>query len=212
MSISVKSTKSYYMFYKPVGCITAKSDSKHRTVMDYFSDLENTNLHPVGRLDKDTEGLLLITDDGHFNQFLMSPDNHVVKTYEFCAMGELTADSIKELEQGIYFQGDTKRTAPCQITITSHTVLKDIFRLLPATTQEQLSKNRPEQPITVGTISITEGRKHHVKRLIRHAGGYVIALKRISIGNLKLDENLNPGEYRQLTKEELTLITMTSSC
>ena len=79
----------YYMFHKPRGCITAVTDPTHKTVMEYFADEKVEGLHPVGRLDKDTEGLLLITNDGKWNQEIMHPENHVPKTYFFWALGEL---------------------------------------------------------------------------------------------------------------------------
>ena len=209
MSISYNPEKSYYMFNKPTGCITARTDATHPTVMDYFKKIDNPNLHPVGRLDKDTEGLLIITDDGQFNQWIMRPENHVVKTYAFTAFGELTDDNIAKLEQGIYFTGDEQKTAPCKITVTFRSTLGEMLPKLSHIPNKRFLRNRPEHPITVGTIAITEGRKHHVKRLIKHARGCVIELKRLSIGGLHLDENLSPGKFRELSKEELLSILTT---
>ena len=91
----------YYMFHKPAGCITAVRDDRHRTVMEYFRGADVPGIHPVGRLDKDTEGLLLITNDGRWNQKLMNPENHVEKTYFFWALGELSEEEHRRLEQGI---------------------------------------------------------------------------------------------------------------
>lgn len=197
--------KHYYMFHKPTGCITAKTDSLHNTVMDYFSGLNTTNLHPIGRLDKDTHGLLLITDDGVFNQRLMHPENHIPKTYEFCVLGTLTNNSIIELEQGITLHGNDRITEPCKISVTYETTFSEVIPKLPYTPTNRLLKNPPTSPVTIGTITITEGRKHHIKRLMKYAGCYVIDLKRIAIGDLTLDKNLKPGQYRALTSEELHL-------
>lgn len=195
----------YFMFHKPAGCITARTDLKHRTVLDYFPEELRQLLHPVGRLDRDTEGLLLLTTDGSFTNHLMSPDNHVEKKYEFTALGNLCDDAIEELQNGIYFAGDDKVTQPCKITVTGSSILKETLHVLPVEPTEKTRKNRPDHPVTYGTMIITEGRKHHVKRLLKHAHCHVIYLKRKSIGNLLLDESLKPGEYRSLTKEEVAL-------
>ena len=90
----------YYMFNKPFGCVTARRDSLYPTVMDYFSELNNDNLNPVGRLDRETTGLLLITDDGVFNQKLTHPSYHKKKTYHFTVLGDLTEDRCQQLEKG----------------------------------------------------------------------------------------------------------------
>lgn len=193
----------YYMFHKPAGCITARTDACHKTVLDYFPKEKQEILHPIGRLDIDTEGLLLLTDDGNFTNQLMSPENHVEKTYEFIALGDLREDAVTELQKGIYFTGDDKITKPCKITVTARSTLQEALPLLPVTPTEKTRKNRPEHPVTYGTMTITEGRKHHVKRLLKHAHCHVIYLKRVSIGGLVLDETLKPGEYRELTKQEV---------
>lgn len=193
----------YYMFNKPAGFITAKSDLRHPTVMEFFKEINNADFHPMGRLDKDTEGLLLFTDDGQFTNYLMSPQNHIPKTYEFGALGDLTPEYIEELENGIYFKGSDKITSPCKIHITTKSSLKEVFPLVSNTKQRSLYKNHPEHPFTFGTITITEGRKHHIKRLMKYAHCCIITLKRVSIGNLQLDPSLLPGEYRTLTYEEL---------
>lgn len=192
----------YYMFYKPAGCITARKDVCHKTVLDYFPKDVREVLHPVGRLDLDTEGLLLLTNDGIFTNQLMSPENHVAKTYEFIALGDLTQHSIDELQKGIYFTGNDKITQPCEIEVKRYSTLKETLPILPIEPTKKTRKNRPEHPVTYGTITITEGRKHHVKRLLKHAHCHVIYLKRISIGWLTLDETLKPGEYRMLTDQE----------
>ncbi len=196
----------YYMFNKPAGYITAKSDLRHPTVMEFLKEINTENLHPMGRLDKDTEGLLIFTDDGQFTNYLMSPQNHIPKTYEFGALGELTPERIQELEKGIYFKGSDKITAPCKITVSATSTLKEVFPMVANTEHRSLYKNHPDHPFTFGTITITEGRKHHIKRLMKHAHCCIVTLKRISMGNLTLDSTLSPGSFRPLTKEELELL------
>ena len=105
----------YYMFNKPVGCVTARRDDTHPTVMDYFKDLNNEKLSPVGRLDLETEGLLLITDDGRWNQLMTHPDHKKEKCYEFFVLGELTEEKKQQLEQGVYVIGSEKLTAPARL-------------------------------------------------------------------------------------------------
>lgn len=198
--------KEYYMFHKPVGCITAKRDNCHLTIMEYLTDLKSEDIHPLGRLDKDTSGLLLLSNDGAFTNYLMSPQNHIAKTYEFCVLGDLKAEQISKIEQGIYFTNDDKITSPCQLSIKSKTTVSEIFPLICNTKYQNLYLKHPLHPVTYGTITITEGRKHHVKKLLKYAYCYVVSLKRISIGHLSLEENLKPGEYRRLEEKDFRLL------
>ena len=198
--------KEYYMFHKPVGCITARCDNTHLTIMEYLTDLENEDIHALGRLDKDTSGLLLLSNDGAFTNYLMSPQNHIAKTYEFCVLGNFDVKQISEIEKGIYFTNDDKITSPCQISITNKATVSDIFPLICNTKYQNLYLKHPLHPVTYGTITITEGRKHHVKKLLKHAYCYVVSLKRISIGHLSLEENLKPGEYRRLEEKDFRLL------
>ena len=186
----------YYMFHKPKGCITAVKDEMHKTVMDYFQGVPEPGLHPVGRLDKETEGLLLITNDGKWNQELMHPDHHVTKTYLFWALGELSQEKIRQIENGIPLRGMVAK--PAQIQLCDTKTLGDIMNLAGGIKVG----NRKEQPVFSGTIGITEGKKHQVRRMLKAVGCYVVYLKRIAIGGLTLDETLQPGEYRKLTEEE----------
>ncbi|MCI5882612.1 MAG: 16S rRNA pseudouridine(516) synthase [Clostridiales bacterium] len=186
----------YYMFHKPKGCITAVKDEMHKTVMDYFQGVSEPGLHPVGRLDKETEGLLLITNDGKWNQELMHPDHHVTKTYLFWALGELSQEKIRQIENGIPLRGMVAK--PAQIQLCDTKTLGDIMNLAGGIKVG----NRKEQPVFSGTIGITEGKKHQVRRMLKAVGCYVVYLKRIAIGGLTLDETLQPGEYRKLTEEE----------
>ena len=97
--------KHYYMFHKPFGCVTAHRDDLFPVVMDYFSELHNDRLSPVGRLDRETEGLLIVTDDGKWNQYMTNPEFHVPKTYEFAALGTLDARKLQRLAEGVLLTG-----------------------------------------------------------------------------------------------------------
>ncbi|MDF2596325.1 MAG: pseudouridine synthase family protein, partial [Clostridia bacterium] len=109
--------KVYYMFHKPAGCVTARKDPLHPTVLDYFDKVNSDGLFPVGRLDKDTEGLLFLTNDGIFNHQLMDPENHVDKKYFFWAFGILDIEDKKRLETGICIREDEHLTKPAKIEI-----------------------------------------------------------------------------------------------
>lgn len=189
----------YYMFNKPYGCVCARRDDKHLTVMDYFKELNNPNLSPVGRLDRETEGLLLITDDGKFNQLMTNPANKIEKTYEFIVMGDISDSDKEKLENGVYLTGSEKITAPAKLNIIDKKVLSEVMNSLHPEIQESIKNNPKDTLVTLGTISVTEGRKHQVRRMMRAVGCYVIKLKRISMGEYVLNNNLISEEYIQLT-------------
>lgn len=174
---------SYYLFYKPAGCVTAKSDSMHRTVMDYFPDAVKKDCSPVGRLDKDTEGFLIITNDGALNHHLMSPAHHVRKTYYAILDQAVPNEAIALFAEGVDI-GDEKLTLPAELEI------------LPEQTNP--SGNR----VYHANLTISEGRFHQVKRMFETVGCKVTYLKRISLGTLTLGD-LKAGEYRKLTKNEV---------
>ncbi len=178
----------YYMLHKPAGYICATKDIEHETVLSFFEPAIAKHLIIVGRLDKDTEGLLLLTDDGDFSHRLTSPGKHVEKTYFFRAEGVLSPDAKDAVMKGLKI-GDLRPTRPGQ--------LRDI--------RIDESKNCCEAYLT-----ICEGRYHQVKRMVKALGANVTYLKRISIGDLQLDENLKPGEYRALTDEELSMFGIES--
>lgn len=198
--------KLYYMFHKPSGCITAKKDVQHKTVMDYFATGLQEKLHPVGRLDKDTEGLLLLTNDGKWNQYLMHPDNHVEKTYFFWAVGELNQEKKQQLEQGAFLRSEPEKTMPAKLEILAPGKLQEIESLFYGKNCSKIVKNPRNQNIISGYLTIKEGKKHQVKRMLKAVGCYVVYLKRIRIGGLALDEALPRGGYRKLTPEELKLL------
>lgn len=176
----------YYMLNKPAGVITATEDKKAETVLDLIDD-GRADLSPVGRLDKDTTGILLITNDGQLNHRLLSPRWHVEKTYQAYVEGEMTEEGLKTLARGVNI-GDEKPTLPAKVRL--------------------LSIKKPQ----LVEITVIEGRFHQIKRMLQAVGNPCIMLHRSSFGPLTLDPGLEPGEYRELTKEELqALLDQTES-
>lgn len=170
----------YYMFHKPAGCVTARSDKEHKTVFEYLKGIDAKEFFPVGRLDKDTEGLLFITNDGEFDHALMSPKKHVEKTYYFEAEGQLSEEDIKKLETGVIIAKDELPTKPAKVSDIENT-----------------------EGFVTGVLTITEGRFHQVKRMLHAVGCEIKYLKRTAIGGISLDEGLPKGNFRELTKEEV---------
>lgn len=176
----------YYMFHKPAGCICATTDEKQKTVLEYFPKELSKKLVIVGRLDKDTEGILFLTNDGNFVHQMMSPKKHVEKTYYFRAYGTLPADAVLRVEQGIDI-GDEKLTLPGKL-------------------DKILEYTEHEKHIVTGELTICEGRYHQVKRMLQAMECEVFYLKRLSIGKVMLDEKLAAGNYRELSAEELHVL------
>ncbi len=196
----------YYMLNKPKGVITAKRDERHKTVMECFPPKVRDLIFPVGRLDKDTEGFLLMTDDGMLSNRLMRPAMHVPKTYFFWALGDVDYGRVSDLGAGAkIYKNSEERTAPAKITFRSEAKLSDIREYL-SEDYSKMSVVRANMPVVSGVITITEGKKHQVKRMVRYLGARVVYLKRIQIGALPLDSRLGVGEYRELTAEELLLL------
>ena len=171
----------YYMLNKPAGVISATEDQSCQTVVDLIKDKKRKDLFPVGRLDKDTEGLLLITNDGALAHRLLSPKKHVDKCYFARICGKVTDEDVRSFEKGVNIgsQEQPEITMPGKLEII---------------TSDDISKIR---------LTIQEGKFHQVKRMFQAVGKEVIYLKRLRMGTLILDENLGIGEYRPLTKEEL---------
>ena len=165
----------YYMLNKPAGVVSATTDNHDKTVLDLLKDAQGKELFPVGRLDKDTVGLLLITNDGELSHNLLSPKKHVDKTYLVRTAEIVTQNMVQALEKGVDI-GEEKLTLPAKV--------------------KQLEDNIIE-------LTITEGKFHQVKRMLKAVGNEVIYLKRLSMGSLKLDEKLKLGEYRTLTETEI---------
>lgn len=170
----------YIAFYKPPNCLSTVSDPKNRaTVMDYFHDI-STRIYPIGRLDFDTSGLLLMTNDGGFTNAIIHPRYKVNKTYEVLSQGILSANAIKQLTMGVML--DSKFTsAPAAV---------NIIRI---DTRKQT---------TLLHLTIHEGQNHQVKRMIKAIGSRVIQLKRLQIGNITL-KGLTMGKYRYLQLKEI---------
>ncbi len=165
----------YYMLHKPAGVITATEDKKENTVMDILREEKVKNLFPVGRLDKDTEGLLLITDDGELAHNLLSPKKHVDKEYLVKVRNSISEEDCRKLSEGVDI-GDEKPTAPAKVERVAE---KEIL------------------------LTIREGRFHQVKRMLQAVGNEVLYLKRLSMGSLRLPEDLEKGAYRPLSEEEI---------
>ena len=196
----------YYMFNKPKGCVTARRDERHRTVMDYFPECDRDVLFPVGRLDRDTVGFLLVTDDGMLCTQLMLPERHIEKTYFFVAKGEITEENVVRLEGGIDIAiRNMAKTQPSRLEIIERTTLGSVTRYIDDINRK-IALSRPSMPAFIGKLTITEGKKHQVKRMIRHFGAKVLYLRRISLGGVPLDESLSEGTYRELTAEELATL------
>ena len=190
--------KHYYMFNKPFGCVTAHRDDRFPVVMDYFHSLGNDRLSPVGRLDRETEGLLMITDDGVWNQKMTNPAFHVPKTYEFVALGTLNEENLQRLSEGVLLIGSDRPTTGASVTVTGTSILSKVVPHLHPDMQEKLKYNLPDHPVVFGTITISEGRKRQIRRMLKVVGCCVIRLKRISMGELLLDPELKPGEYKEI--------------
>lgn len=169
----------YFMLNKPMGCVSATKDNLSDTVLDILKNENIKGLFPVGRLDKDTEGLLLITNDGMLAHNLLSPRKHVEKLYYVEADKELSRENILKMEEGVDI-GDEKLTLPSKIEFLGESDNKYCYNL-----------------------SIKEGRFHQVKRMFEAFGSNVVYLKRLNMGSLILDEALLPGEYRKLSAEEI---------
>lgn len=193
----------YFMLNKPKGCITASRDERHAVVMDLFDDEARDSLFPVGRLDRDTEGFLLVTDDGELCFKLMSPKSGVEKTYFLWAVGDVNDEEIAALERGVKItdKGDII-SAPAKVTLLGRDVLYNIKHLLVGK-DAKMNGRRSEIPVVCLSITITEGKKHQVKRMMRAVGCKVVYLKRLSIAGVMLDENLPVRKHRPLTFEEI---------
>ena len=192
----------YYMMNKPQGCITARKDALQRTVMEYFPEELADVLFPVGRLDKDTEGLLLFTNDGQFDQKLMHPKHHAPKKYYLFATGELGSEAIDRIESGQLLTGEDKPTKGAAMTITERGKYEDFEKRFTPKKRFRDNEFNRNRPVFAATLEIYEGKKHQVKRMMLAEGCRVIYLKRFEIGGVKLDESLKPGEYRKLTEAE----------
>lgn len=166
----------YYLLNKPAGYVSATKDNHDKTVLDLLIDVNTKDCFPIGRLDKDTEGLLIISNDGELAHKLLTPKKHAPKTYYAKLTHSIDDESIHLLEQGIDI-GEKRNTLPCSV--------------------ERLSSFEVN-------ITLTEGKFHQVKRMFEAVSNKVEYLKRVSFGTIKLDTNLEIGKYRELTEEEIS--------
>ena len=165
----------YYMLNKPAGVVSATLDNHDKTVMELLKNAPGKDLFPAGRLDKDTEGLLLITNDGELSHRLLSPKKHVAKVYFVETKLKLTEQMVMQLENGVDI-GEEKLTLPAKVKVIEYKKME---------------------------LTITEGKFHQVKRMLKAVENEVVYLKRLAMGSLKLDEELSLGEYRCLTEMEI---------
>lgn len=166
----------YYMLDKPVGVVTATEDRRQRTVLDLLpAELRRLGLFPVGRLDKDTSGLLLLTDDGDFAHRVISPKSCVKKRYYAEVEGEADGQDALAFSRGIVL-GDGTRCLPAEL--------------------ELLGGGRC-------LVTVMEGKYHQVRRMLASRGKPVLALRRLSVGGLRLEESLGPGGFRELSEQDL---------
>ena len=169
----------YLMLHKPQGVVSATKDDHDKTVLDMIDEPFKDKLFPVGRLDKDTEGLLLLTDDGMLAHELLSPKKHVDKVYFAKVANRFTDEEIKRFREGLDI-GNGERAKEAFLEIV-----------------------KAEEDQSEVLITITEGKFHQVKRMVKAVGSEVLYLKRLSMGPLKLDEKLEIGTYRRLSEAEL---------
>lgn len=173
----------YVMMNKPQGVVSATEDNRDTTVVDLLEEsLQAFDPAPVGRLDKDTEGFLLLTNDGQLAHKLLAPKKHVPKTYFAHIQGRVGQSDIEAFEKGVILD-DGYETLPAQLNVLVHGEVSEV------------------------EIIIYEGKFHQIKRMFQAVDKEVIYLKRMAMGNLKLDESLETGEYRELKEEELKLLT-----
>jgi 16S rRNA pseudouridine516 synthase len=173
--------KVYLMLHKPPGVISATEDSREETVVDLMPEYKHFSLFPVGRLDKDTEGLLLLTNDGKLAHELLSPKKHIPKLYFAKIKGVVGSNDVLAVEEGIVLD-DGYKTLPGQLEIIQAGDISEI------------------------QITIHEGKFHQIKRMFAALDKEVIYLKRLAMGRLQLDDNLAIGHYRELSEEELQLL------
>ena len=168
---------TYIMMNKPLGVVSATEDGREKTVIDLLPDeLKRLDLFPCGRLDKNTEGMMLLTDNGSLAHYLLSPKRHVSKKYRFTSKFQLTEEIKQKLETGVDIGG--YMTKPCEVEILEGG----------------------------GYITLTEGKYHQIKLMLDAVGNKVTSLERLTFGPLSLDPTLERGEWRYLTEEEIRSI------
>lgn len=167
----------YFMLHKPCGVVSATRDGKHQTVIDLLAKKDREQLHIAGRLDYNTTGLVLLTNDGGWSRSLSEPGRNVAKTYQVCLENPLTPHYIQAFAEGMYFPYEDSTTRPAELRIISDYLAE---------------------------VRLTEGKYHQIKRMFGRFQNRVLALHRSAIGNLVLDPALAAGKYRALTGQEIS--------
>ncbi len=179
MGVPIKKPEpQFIMFNKPAGVVCANVDEDHETVFDKLFLPRMDTLHIAGRLDIDTTGLVLITDDGQWSHKITSPKHQHEKTYIVDLDSEITEKQIRILSEGVQLKNEVNRSLPAKVEVVSNLKIK---------------------------LTITEGKYHQVKRMLAAVGNHVVKLHRESVGKIQLDANLKAGEWRKLTEEEINL-------
>ena len=169
-------TARYFMLHKPLGYVSATKDKQHLTVLEWFDEDNLDRLHIAGRLDIDTTGLLLLTDDGQWSHRVTSPKYHCKKTYWLQTVDPITDAAVEKIQQGILLDHEKRPTKPATIELID---------------------------MQTARLTISEGKYHQVKRMLAAVGNRVETLHRERIGDIVLDKDLMPGEYRALTAKEV---------
>lgn len=178
--VTPEARKRYILYHKPAGEVTTVSDDKGReTVLRRFEGEIAERIYPVGRLDYDSEGLLLLTNDGELAQRLLHPSREVDKVYLARVTGDLSLESIRRLRAGVLLTAETRKTSPAQVRVI-----------------------RQEAFATVALVTIHEGRNRQVRRMFEAVGHRVLMLRRVQFGPLQLG-SLGRGEWRELTEQEV---------
>lgn len=220
--------QQYYMLHKPAGVLSASEDRRQTTVVDLINlndELVRKDLFPVGRLDKDTEGLLIITNDGPLAHQLLVPKHHIDKTYYAIVTGTITEDDQRAFTRGIrYDEKLTALPATLRVLSTGKTVADLRSELGFNATSERLLRTRLAGPAFIGAeepadimedslvseveITIQEGKFHQIKKMVKAlpGGKEILYLRRISMGALRLDPDLAPGEFRKLSEDEIRIL------
>ncbi|HKS33321.1 MAG TPA: 16S rRNA pseudouridine(516) synthase RsuA [Enterobacteriaceae bacterium] len=174
----------YFMLNKPQGYVCSTEDPDHPTVLYFLDEPVAHKLHAAGRLDIDTTGLVLMTDDGQWSHRITSPRHHCEKTYRVALEAPVSPETAEQFAQGIQLHNEKDLTRPATLEVIAPTDVR---------------------------LTISEGRYHQVKRMFAAVGNHVVGLHRERIGEIALDSDLAPGEYRPLTEEEIASIGMPSS-
>ena len=172
-----QSNRAYYiMLNKPAGCVSATSDTEHETVVDLINEPFSDLLHIAGRLDKESTGLMILTNDGQWSRLITEPDEKIPKTYLVTTEKPISPETVAAFAEGFYFAYEDITTLPAELEILTSSCAR---------------------------VVIYEGKYHQIKRMFHAVGNRITSLHREQIGSISLDENLAPSDYRYLTDEEI---------